>query len=651
MAVPPVVSQLLRATSPTLLAALALPPPINALASAVASAALARFASGAGGAPLTPDEVTKVIESHASDPGMVPALRQAEVDLKRYEDENRFRFAELEARDRQSARDFQVASGIERPDFHGGHLDRRDRARRHAGDDRGPALRRPLGRAARPGQGQRRRRRLRADRHCRRLRQRPRRDRRRLLLGQQPGLQGEGRGAELAGRQAQRRDRQGRAARNPAGNPVRTGRGAGSQRPKPAPTTAAKLGDIVEELRRHAVQHRHFEGSVTWALTPEGISVEGAKPMGTTGAPNTVKAIWEEYGVHCAAAARDFTVPVELIVATIATESSGKPDAVRKEAKDTSYGLMQTLLMTAREALGDERLSGQDLLRPETSIRAGTAFIVRQRNLHKFDPVLVAAAYNAGSPRRADHPGNRWRLYCYPPRERRPPQPLRRLVQRCDGAVAVDGLERRRHPDVRGRLRRGRIRRAGQAGRDRDADHLGRRRPDVRGRDGDARRGDRLASDRAHRRGEAAGGRGPAEAHRARLPRPAARRRLPQRLALGHRRVLQAQRPAERRLRPGHRPDAAGAARTARAAAPQGRLDRPRRRLHEPEQLLVQPLPRLPQHRLPRGRRRERSAERGRVRPVQRPARGLLVRRRRPDLAPGVAGHHRAGRVLHQTPR
>ena len=53
-----------------------------------------------------------MIESHASDPGMVPALRQAEGDLKRYEDENRFRFAELEARDRQSARDFQVASGI-----------------------------------------------------------------------------------------------------------------------------------------------------------------------------------------------------------------------------------------------------------------------------------------------------------------------------------------------------------------------------------------------------------------------------------------------------------------------------------------------------------------------------------------------------------
>ena len=77
---------------------------------------------------------------------------------------------------------------------------------------------------------------------------------------------------------------------------------------------------------------------------------------------------------------------------------------------------MQTLLMTAREALGDERLSGQDLLRPETSIRAGTAFIVRQRNLHKFDPVLGwPPPTTPARPRHADFPGNRWRLYCYPP--------------------------------------------------------------------------------------------------------------------------------------------------------------------------------------------------------------------------------------------
>ena len=414
MAVPPVVSQLLRATSPTLLAALALPPPLNALASAIASAALARFASGPGGAPLTPDEVTKVIESHASDPGMVPALRQAEVDLKRYEDENRFRFAELEARDRQSARDFQVASGIGDRIFTGAiwivGIALAAMLAMIAGllyvVLNGVPLDPDKASIAVAAFG---------------------------LIGTAVGFvnglaatvvayywgssQGsKEKGEALSSQVDKLSDEIGKVAQRGT-LPETPSAPAEAPEPeaKPAPTTAAKLGDIVEELRRHAVQHRHFEGSVTWALTPEGISVEGAKPMGTTGAPNTVKAIWEEYGVHCAAAARDFTVPVELIVATIATESSGKPDAVRKEAKDTSYGLMQTLLMTAREALGDERLSGQDLLRPETSIRAGTAFIVRQRNLHKFDPVLVAAAYNAGSPRHADFPGNRWRLYCYPP--------------------------------------------------------------------------------------------------------------------------------------------------------------------------------------------------------------------------------------------
>ena len=45
---------------------------------------------------------------------MVPALQQAEADLQRYKDENRFRFAQLEAKDRESERAMHVASGIER---------------------------------------------------------------------------------------------------------------------------------------------------------------------------------------------------------------------------------------------------------------------------------------------------------------------------------------------------------------------------------------------------------------------------------------------------------------------------------------------------------------------------------------------------------
>ena len=117
--------------------------------------------------------------------------------------------------------------------------------------------------------------------------------------------------------------------------------------------TALRIGLVTEVVPQDQL----------WARAHHIATAIAAKPPSAT--QGTVKAIWEAFGVHCAAAARDFTVPVELIVATIATESSGKPDAVRKEAKDTSYGLMQTLLMTAREALGDERLSGQDLLRAD----------------------------------------------------------------------------------------------------------------------------------------------------------------------------------------------------------------------------------------------------------------------------------------------
>jgi soluble lytic murein transglycosylase-like protein len=105
-----------------------------------------------------------------------------------------------------------------------------------------------------------------------------------------------------------------------------------------------------------------------------------------------------------------------LIVATIAAESGGDPNARRAEPRinDESVGLMQTLVGTARQALGNRTLDGDDLLRPEISIEAGTAYIAQQRGLSHFDPPLVAAAYNAGSLRRDASPGNRWKLLCYP---------------------------------------------------------------------------------------------------------------------------------------------------------------------------------------------------------------------------------------------
>lgn len=173
---------------------------------------------------------------------------------------------------------------------------------------------------------------------------------------------------------------------------------------------------IREVMPNLEMAHRYFPNGVSWALETDGISVDGATPRGTAGDPATVTRIWSRYGDLCSSAAKHYGVPVELVVATIATESGGNPNARRQEPKisDESVGLMQTLVNTARGVLGRPSLRGDELLDPALSITAGTAYIAQQRGGTHFDPPLVAAAYNAGSLRRDDGEANRWRLLCYP---------------------------------------------------------------------------------------------------------------------------------------------------------------------------------------------------------------------------------------------
>ncbi len=186
--------------------------------------------------------------------------------------------------------------------------------------------------------------------------------------------------------------------------------------PAPEPTKPASAGLFVEVLPELMQQHRQFPDSSAWALTATGISIDGARAQGTVGQPSTVRRIWTDFGTVCAASAKKYGVPVELIVATIATESSGDPTARRAEPAigDESVGLMQTLVKTARFATGKTGLSGSDLLDPAVSIDAGTAYIASQRGSTHFDPPRVAAAYNAGSIKRDDADANRWKMHCFP---------------------------------------------------------------------------------------------------------------------------------------------------------------------------------------------------------------------------------------------
>lgn len=155
-------------------------------------------------------------------------------------------------------------------------------------------------------------------------------------------------------------------------------------------------------------------GSRRWRLTQDGIEVEGEGIPRTQGQPETARRVWRDYRAEIEKNAAACRVPLELIVATICTETRGNPNACREEPgfvsdeatpHRVSPGLMQTLISTARAATQDPTLDRQALFQPGNSIRAGTRYLAQQA-IHKienlstrYDPPLVAISYNAGSMR------------------------------------------------------------------------------------------------------------------------------------------------------------------------------------------------------------------------------------------------------------
>ena len=180
----------------------------------------------------------------------------------------------------------------------------------------------------------------------------------------------------------------------------------------------------IERLLPELTAPHTFRDSVTWAVDPEGVLVGDAdSPEVWGGPPRTVRRVWGDYEDAIREWARDFGVPVELIISTICTESDGRPRAVREEPgyvsdaqtpDRVSAGLMQTLISTARSALGEDTIDRTWLLEPNNSIRAGTAYIAGQWKDTHLDPPKVACAYNAGGVYYNDSPDNRWRMRQYP---------------------------------------------------------------------------------------------------------------------------------------------------------------------------------------------------------------------------------------------
>lgn len=169
--------------------------------------------------------------------------------------------------------------------------------------------------------------------------------------------------------------------------------------------------------------HRRFDDSVRWRLTPDGVEIEGSGIERTKGNPATVTKVWESYSAEINRTARSRGVPCALIIATICTESGGRASAIRLEPGyksdqatpgKVSPGLMQTLISTAREAMKDNSIDRDWLLKAGNSIEAGTAVIAKQSSKTHLDPPLVAAAYNSGGVYEQTGANNRWKLRQYP---------------------------------------------------------------------------------------------------------------------------------------------------------------------------------------------------------------------------------------------
>ena len=195
-----------------------------------------------------------------------------------------------------------------------------------------------------------------------------------------------------------------------------------AEQPDPTVQPVPVIRETPEFLAELIINHG-FKNSVLWRLAKDGIRIADAAPEVTVGEPQTVGRVWNEFGTEVRKWAEHFSVPVELIVATICTESSGKPHAARHEPgyvsdertpHRVSIGLMQTLISTARDTLPGEPIDRTWLLVPGNSIKAGTAYIAKQRRVTFFDPPKVACAYNAGSLRWNDSPNNRWKMRQFP---------------------------------------------------------------------------------------------------------------------------------------------------------------------------------------------------------------------------------------------
>lgn len=431
----------IRNTAPTLLTALTLPPPFNLIASTVVSTIFNKyFPSPSAGEKTefkdssdvlpslppttiaTPEQIVAAIKNNISDPQLAVDLRKAEISLVEFEINAGIRFAEIQLDDKKSSRDFQASTNISARVFDSGmtlvYIALGGLAFIVIGvlslilfKVQFDPARANLVSAAFGLVG--------------------------TIVGFINGIAsnvvgfywGSSQGSKEKGEELSNLVQNFGTTLSTQVNKVPPSDGQDSQSPEKinasnntilqssTPLAApSKLNVVYAELNLLKENHKYTDKSVSWKISEHGISIDNNPPQSSGGELITVPEIWKNYSDLCVKYAKRYNVPVELIVATIAVESAGNPNASRIEYKinDESIGLMQTLVGTARGTLGLPGLTREQLFDPEMSINAGTAYIAQAIKTTRYDPPKVAAAYNAGSIYLDDAPENRWKMRCYP---------------------------------------------------------------------------------------------------------------------------------------------------------------------------------------------------------------------------------------------
>lgn len=195
--------------------------------------------------------------------------------------------------------------------------------------------------------------------------------------------------------------------------------------------------------------HNRFDG-IKWRICADGVQIEGQPAVErTSGEPQTVRKIWRDHGAAIQYAARQFGVPIEVLLATIATESIVRdglrdPKQVREEPgfrsdhetpHKISVGLCHILIETARHVLHYPAVSRGWLSVPHNNIWTAAAIIRDDADVHGFDPPCIAAAYNAGSV--APTQKNRWHLRSWADNDPTTPDHVDRFVMWLGDAIAA----------------------------------------------------------------------------------------------------------------------------------------------------------------------------------------------------------------------